>query len=186
MEMMNEEKNTHIVFKIMLVVGAIFVLLTLLALVVCCVAYPSVINFFSPATLPPASVVLLLLYGFCVGIWGKIDIRKKYGTKYSKIDGKGYFERKDYPRTHKFYEGGAVSLFLMSLMLPFVFFFSDKIKYLAGGISLGVIAASLLVLFIVVFVVAMIVAKKQSERERAEAERHRREQEKREEMGQWK
>lgn len=183
---MNKEKNTHIAFKIMLVVGAILILLTLLALVICLAAYPSAINFLSPATLPPASVVLLLLYGFCVGIWGKIDIRKKYGTKYSKIDGKGYFERKDYPRTHKFYEGGAVSLFLMSLMLPFVFFFPDNIKNLVGGISLAVIVLSLVGFIAVVFVIAGISVKEQRDKEKADAERLRREQENREEMGQWK
>lgn len=186
MEMMNEEKNTHIVFKIMLVVGAIFVLLTLLALVVCCVAYPSVINFFSPATLPPASVVLLLLYGFCVGIWGKIDIRKKYGTKYSKIDGKGYFERKDYPRRAKNFPLGCVSFFVMSLMFPFVFFFPDNVKNLVGGISLAVIVLSLVGFIAVAFVIAGISVKEQRDKEKADAERLRREQENREEMGQWK
>ena len=182
----NETKPPKKIFKVFLILGAGITLLSFSALVICCIAYPTAINFLTPATIPPAVMVLIALYGFCLGIWGKIDPRKKYGFKYSKLDGKAYVERNDYPRVGKSYAMGSVSFLVMSLILPFVFFFSDNVKYLVGGISFAVMVLALVGFLAVVFVIAGIGAKEQREKEKAEAERLRREQEKREEMGKWK
>lgn len=174
------------IHKMIFSVCAVVILLTISALAICYFNYPSAINFFTPSTLPPAAVVLIALYGFLTGVWGRMDSRKKYGFKYSKIDGKACVERPEYPRIGKSCTGACISFVIMSLSLPFIFFFSDKIKYLVGGISLGVIAVLLFGFGVVVLVLAMIEVKKQSEREKSEAERLRREQKRREEMGQWK
>ena len=170
----------------MLAVGTVFIVLTFLAVAVCYFTYPSAINLFTYATVPPAAVVLVALLGFLTGVYGRVDVRKKYGFKYSKIDGKAYVERPDYPRIGKSDIGAGVSFFIMSILLPFVFFFSDKVKTLVGTISLVAIFAVLFGFVAFVFVVAIIEAKKQGEKEKAEAERLRREQERREEMGEWK
>ena len=187
MKKLNEEfENIKPIHKIIFAVCAVAILLTVLAFAICCFIYPSVINFFTHATLPPAAVVLIALYGFLTGVWGRMDSRKKYGFKYSKIEGKAYVERSEYPRIGKSYTGACISFVIMSLLLPFVFFFSDRVKNLVGTVSLVVVAVALFSFALVIFVIAIREAKKQSDKEKAEAERLRREQERREQMGEWK
>ena len=163
-------------------------LLTILALAICCYNYPSAINFFTTATLPPVSVFLVATFGFCLGIWGKVDPRKKGGWKYSKTDGKGSFENeyKDAESVAKSLTGGCISFLVMSILLPFVFFFSDKVKNLVGTIALVAVFATILIFFVVILAMAVAENNKEREREKAEAERLRREQEMREQLGEWK
>ena len=181
-------KNIKIVHKIIFGVGSAVIILTLLSLVICCIAYPSAINFFTTATLPPVAVVLVSAFGFCLGIWGKVDPRKKAGWKYSKVDGKGNFvnEYNEREPIGKSLTGGCISFLIMSLLLPFVFFFPDKVKNIAGIAALVTISLALLGFFIVIGVIIGVENKKERERKKAEAKRLRREQEKREQMGEWK
>lgn len=185
----NEEfENIKPIHKIIFAVCAVVILLTILAFVICFFNYPSLINFFTPATLPPVAVFLIAVFGFCNGIWGRVDKFKRDSWKYSKVDGKGYFENeyKDHGPVGKSLTGGCISIIIMSVMLPFVFFFPDKVKNLVGIIALVAIFASFLIFFVVILAMAGAESKKEREREKAEAERLRREQEKREQMGQWK
>ena len=185
----NEEfENIKPIHKIIFAVCAVVILLTILAVAICYYNYPSVINFFTPATLPPVAVFLIAVFGFCNGIWGRVDKIKRDSWKYSKADGKGSFENehKDRGRIGKSLTGSCISIIVMTIMLPFVFFFSDKIKNLVGIIALVAIFASLLIFFVVILAMAAAENKKEREKEKAEAERLRREQEKREEMGKWK
>ncbi len=189
MKKTNEDfENIKPIHKIIFAVGSVVILVTIIALAICYFNYPAAINFFTPATLPPVAVFLVAVYGFCLGIWGKVDSRKKDGWKYSKVNGKGTFENvyKDRERVGNSLTCGCISFLVMSIMLPFVFFFSDDVKNLVGGISLAAIGVVLLVFGIVVFIIAIAVGKKEREKEKAEAERLRREQEFREQMGEWK
>ena len=185
----NEDfENIKPIHKIIFAVCAVVILLTILAFVICCYNYPSAINFFTPATLPPVAVLLIAVFGFCNGIWGRVDKIKRDSWKYSKVDGKGRFENehKDFGRIGKSLTGSCISIIVMTIMLPFVFFFSDKIKNLVGIIALVAIYAALFIFFIVIGVMVGVESKKEREKEKAEAERLRREQEEREQMGQWK
>ena len=185
----NEEfENIKPIHRIIFVVCAVAILLTVLTFVVCYFNYPLVINFFTPATLPPVAVFLIAVFGFCNGIWGKTDPRKRSGWKYSKVNGKGTFENvyKDRGRVGKSLTGGCISIIIMSVMLPFVFFFPDKVKNLVGIIALVAIFASFLIFFVVILAMAGAESKKEREREKAEAERLLREQEIREQLGEWK
>ena len=180
--------NIKPIHKIIFAVCAVAILLTVLTFVICCYNYPLAINFFTPATLPPVAVFLIAVFGFCNGVWGRVDKIKRDSWKYSKVDGKGSFENehKDRGRIGKSLTGSCISIIVMTIMLPFVFFFSDKIKNLVGTIALIAIFASFLIFFVVILAMAGAEIKKEREREKAEAERLRREQEKREQMGQWK
>lgn len=185
----NEDfENIKPIHKIIFAVCTVAILLTILTFVICYFNYPSLINFFTPATLPPTAVFLIAVFGFCNGIWGRVDKFKRDSWKYSKVDGKGRFENehKDFGRVGKSLTGSCISIIVMTIMLPFVFFFSDKIKNHVGIIALVAIFASFLIFFVVILAMAGAEIKKEREREKAEAERLRREQEKREQMGQWK
>lgn len=185
----NEEfENIKPIHKIIFAVCAVVILLTILSVAICYYNYHSAINFFTPATLPPASVFLIAVFGFCNGIWGRVDKIKRDSWKYSKVDGKGSFENehKDRERIGKSLTGSCISIIVMTIMLPFVFFFPDKVKNLVGIIALVAIFASLLIFFVVILAMAAAENKKEREKEKAEAERLRREQEKREQMGLWK
>lgn len=173
-------------YMIFFIIGGLIIAATLVALAICALACPSAINFFSIATLAPVAVMLLAAYGFATGMWGRMDPRKKYGFKYSKLDGVAYVERPDLPRIGKSYLGGCISFLLMSVMLPFVFFFSDNVKYWVGIASLIVVSVALVGFLTFVFVIASREAKRLRDEERAEAERLRREQEERESEGKWK
>lgn len=185
----NEEfENIKPIHKIIFAVCAVVIILTILAFVICYFNYPSAINFFTPATLPPVAVFLIAVFGFCNGIWGRVDKFKRDSWKYSKVNGNGTFENvyKDRGRIGKSLTGSCISIIVMSFMLPFVFFFPDKLKNLFGIIVLVTIFASFLIFFVVILAMAVAENKKEREREKAEAERLRREQEMREQLGEWK
>ena len=173
-------------YMIFFIIGGLIIAATLVALAICGFVCPSAINLFSIATLAPTGMMLLAAYGFVTGIWGRMDPRKKYGFKYSKLDGVAYVERPDLPRIGKSYLGGCISFLLMSILFPFVFFFSDNVKYIVGTASLILTAVALVGFLTFVFVIASREAKKQKDEENAEAERLRREQEERESIGKWK
>ena len=180
MEIMNKK------YMIFFIIGGLIIAATLVALAICGFVCPLAINFFSIATLAPAGMMSLAAYGFVTGMLGRMDPRKKYGFKYSKLDGVAYVERPDLPRIGKSYLGGCISFLLMSVMLPFVFFFSDNVKYWVGIASLIVVSVALVGFLTFVFVIASREAKRLRDEERAEAERLRREQEERESLGKWK
>ena len=173
-------------YMIIFIIGGLIIAATLVALAICGFVCPSAINFFSIATLAPAGMMSLAAYGFVTGVLGRMDPRKKYGFKYSKLDGVAYVERPDLPRIGKSYLGGCISFLMMSILFPFVFFFSDYVKYIVGTASLILTAVALVGFLTFVFVIALREAKKQKDEENAEAERLRREQEKRESEGKWK
>ena len=172
--------------RIFFIIGGLIIAVTLVSLVICSLSCPSAINFFSYATLAPVGMISLAAYGFVAGMLGRLNPRKKYGYKYTKLNGKGYFEREEHPRIGRSYLGGCISFLVMSVLFPFVFFFSDDVKYIAGTVSLILTVVALVGFLLVVFVIASREAKKQRDEENAEAERLRREQEERESLGKWK
>lgn len=177
-------KKTKKIFRIFFALGIAIILLTIISAVICALACPSVVNV-SFTSIFPLVMVMFFLVNVHTGFRGEIRDMDRHNVKYSKLDGKGYFYRPPLER-RKYPEMGCVALFLTSLYLPFVFFFSNDVKYSACTISIIVLGVIGFILCFTLIIIAGIKNAKKRQKEKEEAERLRREQERSEELGRWK
>lgn len=177
-------KKTKKIFRIFFALGIAIMLLTAISLAVCALACPSVINV-SVTSIFPLVMVMFFLVNVHTGFRGEIRDMDRHNVKYSKLDGKGYFYRPPLER-RKYPEMGCVMLFLTSLYLPLIFFFSNDVKFSACTISIMVLFAVSLVLAPTLVIIAAVNRVKKRKKENEKAERLRCEQERSEELGKWK
>ena len=177
-------KKTKKIFRIFFALGIAIMLLTAISLAVCALACPSAVNVSFTSIFP---LVMVAFFGVNVhtGFHGEIRDMDRNNVKYSKLGGKGYFYRPPLER-RKYPELGCVALFLTSLYLPLIFFFSDDVKFSACTISIMVLLAVSLVLAPTLAIIAVVNKVKKRKKENEEAERLRQDQERSEELGRWK